>query len=334
MLRDVLKKVLMDYPAARAGGDVAFTGHPLANFVRQAARDTVLEVAREVSPNPGNLRAKGSVGDVQRWTQTPWIAVMDSRDTGSVQEGVYIVYLFAADCEDVYLTVNQGCTTLYNAQTRYKERSTSADLRRRAEVMLSRIGNRMRLTLDDIELRGTIWRSRLYEAGTVCGVRYSRSQLPSEADLRADLQEAMGAYDRLIRHGTWASEDSIIHDASEDGMSDTLTEARVYRQHRKIERSSKTAVKVKRALGYRCMACETDMAERYGDLGLNYIEAHHLKPLSSYSVDERVELDPRHDFAVLCPNCHRMIHRMENTSDIEGLKAVLASKCRRSDDAS
>lgn len=326
MLSDTLKKILDEFPNARDEGDEAFAGHPLGTFVRRQARDEVLDAARDLSPRPENLRAKGSIGDVQRWTLTPWIAVMDERETTTVQEGVYVVYLFAADCEEVYLTVNQGCTTLYNAQPRQKEELTKRELRRRAEVMRGRLPPRHRLMLDDIELRGDVWRSRLYEAGTICGVRYPWHEIPDDDILRADLQEGLEAYAALLRSSTWASDDSVIEEASQEGVGSKLTEARVYRQHRKIERSSKTATRVKRALGHQCMACEVEMSEVYGDLGSGYIEAHHLKPLSTYQVDEQVELDIRRDFAVLCANCHRMIHRMENTGDVDGLRQIIGGK--------
>ena len=62
-------------------------------------------------------------------------------------------------------------------------------------------------------------------------------------------------------------------------------------------------------------------AEVYGDLGASYIEAHHRQPLSS--LDE-----PRPptsaDFAMVCANCHRMLHRTrEATMTVEELAGLL-----------
>jgi 5-methylcytosine-specific restriction protein A len=57
-----------------------------------------------------------------------------------------------------------------------------------------------------------------------------------------------------------------------------------------------------------CQVCDVDLGEVYGDIGAGYIEAHHLTPFAS--LDGRAtELDPRDDFAVVCPNCHRMLHK-------------------------
>ena len=43
-----------------------------------------------------------------------------------------------------------------------------------------------------------------------------------------------------------------------------------------------------------------------------------------------VELDPRTNFAVLCPNCHSVIHRMDDLSNVAGLKALLSGAGPRS----
>lgn len=54
-----------------------------------------------------------------------------------------------------------------------------------------------------------------------------------------------------------------------------------------------------------CEVCDFSFHDAYGELGKSYIEVHHRTPLH---VSGRVEssLD---DLALLCSNCHRMIHR-------------------------
>ena len=66
------------------------------------------------------------------------------------------------------------------------------------------------------------------------------------------------------------------------------------------------------------------LEERYGSIGTGYIEAHHLNPVSSLK-DTVVTLDPRLDFAVLCANCHRMIHRLDDVADVQFLKSLVKS---------
>lgn len=300
MLREPLERILGEYVAARSGGDNAFKGHPLASFIRGEARDNILAAAKSVSLTPALLSAKGSAGDLNRWTHTPWIAVMDRRETDSVRENVYVVYLFATDCSEVYLTINQGCTRLYQSAIRNKEETARVELQRRAMALRQRLPPLERLRLEAIDLKQTGWRSRLYEAGTVVGVRYLASELPNERTLVADLAEAIRAYGVLIDQGGWSPDDQILLEAEEEvGRSLTIQEAKCYRQHRRIERSPSTSKKVKDLLGARCMACDLRLGEVYGPIAEGYIEAHHLRPLSSYHDGVQVTLDPRRDFAAL-----------------------------------
>jgi 5-methylcytosine-specific restriction enzyme A len=53
-----------------------------------------------------------------------------------------------------------------------------------------------------------------------------------------------------------------------------------------------------------CEVCQFDFAKVYGDRGTGYIECHHVVPLHVGGAKER-SLD---DLALLCSNCHRMIH--------------------------
>lgn len=77
---------------------------------------------------------------------------------------------------------------------------------------------------------------------------------------------------------------------------------RKYVTHLMAERS-KGVVKVLKASSIAvCDICGINFAERYG---VEYIEAHHKIPISTYSSDYVVKLD---DFALLCPNCHRAVH--------------------------
>lgn len=56
-----------------------------------------------------------------------------------------------------------------------------------------------------------------------------------------------------------------------------------------------------------CEACTFDFGAFYGEHGDGYIEVHHVIPLHSTGVTTtRLE-----DLALLCSNCHRMIHRRQ-----------------------
>lgn len=71
----------------------------------------------------------------------------------------------------------------------------------------------------------------------------------------------------------------------------------------------------------KCECCNFDFVESYGELGSEFIECHHKIPLSK---GER--LTSPEDLALVCPNCHRMLHRkLENGEyhSVESLKELI-----------
>lgn len=80
--------------------------------------------------------------------------------------------------------------------------------------------------------------------------------------------------------------------------------------------------------GYVCQVCGMNFEKTYGELGKDYIEVHHLHPVSQ---GER-KVDPIKDLIPLCSNCHSMIHRQEDVSDWKGLREkLLTYKSKRND---
>lgn len=59
--------------------------------------------------------------------------------------------------------------------------------------------------------------------------------------------------------------------------------------------------------GTNCSACGFSFEAFYGDIGKDFIQVHHIVPVSLLSED--YELDPLSDLVPLCPNCHAMAHR-------------------------
>lgn len=90
-----------------------------------------------------------------------------------------------------------------------------------------------------------------------------------------------------------------------------------FRAHICIERKSSIVKKVKRVQGVVCRLCGLTFLKGYGSIGSDFIEVHHLVPIASRK-GQKVELDTRNDFAVLCANCHRMIHRYRDPGDLKG----------------
>jgi 5-methylcytosine-specific restriction enzyme A len=55
-----------------------------------------------------------------------------------------------------------------------------------------------------------------------------------------------------------------------------------------------------------CEACGFDFAACYGERGEGFIECHHTKPVASLGTGQVTHID---DLALLCANCHRILHR-------------------------
>jgi 5-methylcytosine-specific restriction protein A len=107
----------------------------------------------------------------------------------------------------------------------------------------------------------------------------------------------------------------------------SITERGKYSWHKSLERSSRAGRLAKEAHGYRCQVCDLSFKEKYGPLGTDFIEVHHLVPLSTLDLDE-ARTYSINDFSVLCSNCHRMIHKSHDPSDLKGFKAMLKKVAR------
>lgn len=66
-----------------------------------------------------------------------------------------------------------------------------------------------------------------------------------------------------------------------------------------------------------CEVCGFDFEEHYGDIGEGYIEGHHTKPVSEMADNEKTKVE---DIALVCANCHRMLHRKRPWLSMNRLK--------------
>lgn len=90
----------------------------------------------------------------------------------------------------------------------------------------------------------------------------------------------------------------------------------------KYERNSKNRTKAIEIHGLNYYACGFNFEEVYGERGKDFIEIHHVKPLST--LEEAVVIDTETDLVPLCANCHRMVHRRKDeVLTIEELKNLI-----------
>ena len=61
----------------------------------------------------------------------------------------------------------------------------------------------------------------------------------------------------------------------------------------------------------------------YGPRGDGYIEAHHTRPLETLDPSQPTKVS---DLALLCANCHRMVHAKRPWLSLVELKALIADR--------
>lgn len=107
----------------------------------------------------------------------------------------------------------------------------------------------------------------------------------------------------------------------------------VYLEGRKKERiiiqSERNPLARKKCIelkGTTCQVCGMNFEEKYGELGKDYIEVHHIKPISE--IDSEYVVDLEKDLIPVCSNCHSMLHRkIEGVSvDVEKLIEIVNKK--------
>lgn len=111
----------------------------------------------------------------------------------------------------------------------------------------------------------------------------------------------------------------------DDGFEDAPEGRLLTRRHLTRERNRKLVEKKKAQIRkkngkLRCEVCDFDFDERYGERGLGFIECHHTKPLATLAEGHKTRIS---DLALVCANCHRMIHRAKPWLTIDEVKAIL-----------
>jgi predicted HNH restriction endonuclease len=83
----------------------------------------------------------------------------------------------------------------------------------------------------------------------------------------------------------------------------------------------------KRTYGFVCMGCHFDFEKFYGPIGKGCIECHHLHPMRANEVRNSTVAD----VAIVCSNCHTMIHQRDPHLAIHELRDLVTSFGKRSE---
>lgn len=114
-----------------------------------------------------------------------------------------------------------------------------------------------------------------------------------------------------------AGKDEPGIEEAEEGK--VLTRLHRYRERNRalVEAKKKEVLKTRDCL--QCEACGFDFAKAYGPAGIGIIDIHHTKPLHTLKPGETTKLS---ELALLCANCHRIIHSKREWLSVEQVRAL------------
>ena len=136
---------------------------------------------------------------------------------------------------------------------------------------------------------------------------------------------------KLIASAIREAAAALPHQAdNDDDIAEALEGRLLTSMHRTRERNWELIRKKREAVlretgRLACEACGFDFNATYGAHGTGFIEVHHVLPLHTLKPGSRTRLQ---DLAVLCANCHRMVHAKSKWLSLLELKELLAERNR------
>lgn len=185
--------------------------NPLSDLIR---KDIPECIKRKILLPDDIYRVKGSCG-AGRWTSVPWIAIFDKRITSSAQQGIYIVYLLNKDTKKLYLTLNQGATSIAqkcdedikprfsriaianNKETDEQLERNAAEIRSELKIAEAPCSNTI-----DTGITG-------YNVGAIYCKEYTVEHLPEDTELVRDLEDFILYYKQYYENIYKLKDDEI-----------------------------------------------------------------------------------------------------------------------------
>ena len=312
-IRSIFERIALEYPIAKKQ---ELKNHPLAKFIRT-------QVPKSFNENMGGFISKYKVlvaKHAGNWSRVAWIVILDSRISETATRGYYPVYSFFENGKKIMLSLGQGYKDI---RAQYKKEADNI-LISRGIILKNKAGDFKKYGFKNVHgTKITIKKDKereVWAKSCAFGKIYDVKNLPSNNSLINDLKNMLNIYEEIIqRGGTSELIESI--DPEEIDIIKNLSglEKKALTKHREHEKyyiktDPKFIKNLKKKFNYTCQACNLKFEKIYGKYNdkLDYVEAHHIVPKSEIlkKMDLNEQLGRKEsDFAVLCANCHRMIHR-------------------------
>lgn len=205
-LHNTLKEIMSNY-LTKKKSETFNKNSSMFQLINYKSKEVIEKIINSFNGDIA-LEVKASCG-AGAWTRYPWIAVFNTQITDTIQEGVYIVYLFSEDMQRVYLTLNQGCTNLKKKLgtklAREEMRKVRNELREKYNIGGFAIDNELIVGNMD------------YEEGCIFYKEYNIDNLPVDLYMEKDLESLIKVYNsyyasNLHENGEWQENISSRND--------------------------------------------------------------------------------------------------------------------------
>jgi len=325
-MRAEFLKMMKDYLTEKNKGIHIPPKDPLAEYIRH----DVPAVIRKEASLTEQFIVEGSPGK-GNWAEVPWLCIYKKRITSSAETGYYIAYLFRADMDGVYLSLNMGWT-------QFERKYGSIDL---ALSKITATAFRCRQILDSfmedfstdpINFHANGRLARGYEKGHICGKYYPKTAMPNDITLVSDLNDLKGVYRELegklngrdivtlLDQGDLVIDQSEQEDSQYNKDIDKVepimipntpqpTPPFVWQKGRKkYQLNTRLGHGCKQKADYKCELDPTHKTFISRLTNHNYVEIHHLIPMAYQERYENNSLDVPGNIVALCPTCHKQLH--------------------------
>lgn len=133
-------------------------------------------------------------------------------------------------------------------------------------------------------------------------------------------------FPELVGTDTSRADEQTPTGNGQESEGDAIEGRPLFRLHRLRERDPRIVRSKKRAIQaatgrLACEVCKFDFAAAYGSLGEGFAECHHRVPLAELTGATSTKME---DLAIVCANCHRMLHRRRLALSVEALRDLIA----------
>jgi len=154
------------------------------------------------------------------------------------------------------------------------------------------------------------------------GLKYPRQTKETISSLEK-VNKLINHFKESEKFPHWPPEDGGEEGEHEDEGAREGESLRIFLLHRKRDRELAKRKKqevLQKTGALACEVCDFNFVEVYGKLGYGFAECHHTIPLAKLKENQLTKLS---DLAIVCSNCHRMLHKRDPLLSIDELRNII-----------